>query len=639
MRTLSALLCLWFASYTYAQDKLPAFGKIDKADLQMKDCSFDPGAEAYWLIDLAEVQYNLTPGQVYIQTDYRCRIKILNEKGIPHADIKIHYYSNNNYESITNIDGFVYNLDDAGNITTDKLDGKQVFNKKIDDRYSQVSFAMPNVKAGSVIEYRYRGYKKSIENIDDWYFQRELPVRYSAYNLVIPEYFDFNYKVIRRQDMDVIKSTDADKGIWFVMRNIPALKEEPYTAGINDYYQRVDFQLAAINPPGQASISYRTTWSKLNDELVESESFGGQLRKNLPGMDGLKAILKKTTNDREKVKLIYSYVQKNMDWNGRHSIYSIDGIKQAWDKKSGSTGDINLLLVNLLKDAGLKAVPMLTSTKDNGKVNQLATFLQQFNQVLACVELNDSSLLVMDGTDKYNPYTLVPYDVQSTMGLVIDKKGPNFINLATNTELRHSISVQLMLDEDGKLHGESVINSYDYGKNVRLNTYRKGKLKDVFSLSDGITITPDSIAVNNADSALLPLEQHLWLTGSLQPSGGYSFIPYNLFTGLGKNPFTAEKRQTDIDFNYPQKYVITGSVIIPENYSFDDLPKNMRMIMADTSISLTRILQKDDHILSFRVTLDFKRPIYAADEYQDVKEFFKQLYEALEEKIVLKKKS
>ncbi len=639
MRAIAVLLCLILARHSFAQDKLPAFGKIEKADLQATSCSYDANAEAEWLIDVGEVMYNLTPGAVYIQTDHRCRIKILNEKGIDNADVKIHYYSKDNYEAITNVDGYVYNLDDAGNVVTTKLEGRQVFDKKLDERYSEKSFAMPGIKPGCVIEYRYRSYKKSYGNIDDWYFQKEVPVRYSAYNLLIPEYFDFNYKVTRRQDMEVKKSDDAGKGTWFIMRKIPGLKEEPYTAGIKDYVQRIDFQLSTIRPPGSEAISFSTTWAKLSQELMEDENFGGQLGKNLAGTDAIKLKAKAAGSDKEKAALIYQYVQKNMDWNGRHSFYSIDGIKQAWDKKSGTTGDINLLLVNLLKDVGLKAFPVLVSTKDNGKINTLYPFLYQFNEVMAAIICSDNSIYVMDACDKYNCFNRVPYDVQQTEGLLVDKKGPQFLTLSDQSSMRQGISVQMRLGDDGKLEGEAVINSADYGRNLQLSKHRKGKLKETFSISDGVIIHPDSLEVENADKDSMPLQQHLWFSGELQPSGGYAFIPYHVFTGLGKNPFTAEKRQTDIDFNYPRNYTITGSIILPDSYTFDDLPKNMRMIMADTSIILTRILQKDDNILSYRMTLDFERPVYAADEYPDVKEFFKKLYAALDEKIVVKKKS
>ena len=78
--------------------------------------------------------------------------------------------------------------------------------------------------------------------------------------------------------------------------------------------------------------------------------------------------------------------------------------------------------------------------------------------------------------------------------------------------------------------------------------------------------------------------------------------------------------------------------IIPDNFEFEDLPRNMRMIMPDTSISLTRLLQKDANILNFKIVLDFKRPTYAAEEYPDVKEFYKKLFAALNERIVMKKK-
>ena len=42
----------------YAQDKLPAFGKIDIVDLEIQDCSFDPGAEAMILLDIGEIEFN-----------------------------------------------------------------------------------------------------------------------------------------------------------------------------------------------------------------------------------------------------------------------------------------------------------------------------------------------------------------------------------------------------------------------------------------------------------------------------------------------------------------------------------------------------------------------------------------------------
>ena len=70
-----------------------------------------------------------------------------------------------------------------------------------------------------------------------------------------------------------------------------------------------------------------------------------------------------------------------MNWNGGESIYTENGIKSAWDKKTGSNGELNLILINLLRDAGLTVYPLLISTKDNGTANTMYPFLDQFNIV------------------------------------------------------------------------------------------------------------------------------------------------------------------------------------------------------------------------------------------------------------------
>ena len=51
------LLLLSFNWAVQAQDKISAYGKIDKADLEMRDCSFDPGAEAVVLLDIGEIEF------------------------------------------------------------------------------------------------------------------------------------------------------------------------------------------------------------------------------------------------------------------------------------------------------------------------------------------------------------------------------------------------------------------------------------------------------------------------------------------------------------------------------------------------------------------------------------------------------
>src|SRR5690606_26297140 len=120
-------------------------------------------------------------------------------------------------------------------------------------------------------------------------------------------------------------------------------------------------------------------------------------------------------------------------------------------------------------------------------------------------------------------------------------------------------------------------------------------------------------------------------------SGEYIFLPMDIFSGMGKNPFVAENRQTDIDFGFSQVFTMKGTLQLVHGYEFEELPKNLKMILPDSSIAFKRIVQKSDQLLNYSITLEILRPQFAADEYSMIREIYKRLLEVLGEHIVIKK--
>ena len=626
---------LMFLGSSTAQDNIPSFGKIDKATLEMKDCDFDPGAEAVILHDVGDIKFSYIDNLGWqAESVYRVRIKILKASALNRAEIKIRYYSKSRTEEILGINGISFNLDATGSITETKLEKSAVFNKNIDKEYSEVSFALPDVKIGTVFEYKYKLSRKSFGYIPSWQFQQRIPVQYSAYNIIIPEYFQFTVQSTQRQQIEKKDGKSGD-GTWYIMRNVPGLKEEPYSSGIQNYLQRIEFQLNKIETSSFYK-EYRNTWQKIADELLEREDFGLAIKKNIRSTDDLSGQVAAANSTKEKTRIIYNYVQSNMQWNQEYSKYSDNGIKDAWDKKNGNITDINLILIRLLRDAGIDAFPLLVSTKDNGNINPYFPFLDQFNCVLAYVK-DGEKLYVMNAADKFNPFDLVPYDVLYTSALLVDKKDVRLIDLNSDRKYTNTIFFTANIDATEELTGQATIQSAGYARNIRMNTYKKVKLKEALEDNSGINIKVDSLVVNNEKDEMLPLEQKFNFSAKLQQGGEYYFLPYALFTGIGKNAFIEENRVMDIDFDFPKSYVVYGTYFLPDNFVVDALPKNTRMIMPDTSISLTRAMQVDGNTISFRFILDIKVPGYEAQTYPYVKEFFKKMYAILDERIVLKK--
>ncbi len=649
---LTTLLFLCF-SVIFAQKDIPKFGDVDKADLELKECEFDKDAEAYKLLAIGDVSYDVQDRSFTIITDKRVRIKVLKEKGLNRANVKIQYYSASGYEQIRGIAGITYNVDNSGKITKTKLDKSSIYIKRINNRISEVSFTLPDVKVGSVFEYKFTDVKKSIENVPNWYFQDDIPTRYSSFTTKVPTIFRFVSQVLSYQQVEQKRETVNDniysgstsisnqsEEKTYTLKNIPALRDEPYMGAEKDYLQRVTSQLSRIDYPDGRSDEILSSWPKLTDELLKDEDFGLQLKKNIPHTKDLDELLKGVTDDRQKMVLIHDYVRTNMNWNGTENIYSSDGIRSAWDKKSGSNAELNFILIDLLRDAGLKAFPLLVSTKDNGTVNTIYPFLDQFNNTMTYVVIGDKKY-VLDAADKYNPANLIPYDVLNNEAFVVDKEHGGWVKLENNKDRwKNFVSIYADIDSSDLMKGNATIYSYGYSKNPRVKEWNEDKssFADLFTKNFSALKVKD-IKVKYQDVDTLPLEQKMDFSLPLNSSGDYKYFTLNLFQGLEKNPFIADERKTDIDFNYPKSYTILGKIDIPAGYQFEELPQNIKMIMPDTSIVMERLIQPGDNSINFKITLDFSRSYYPASSYPAFHEFYKQLFSKLNEQIVIKKKT
>jgi hypothetical protein len=619
---------------------IPAFGKVDKADLEMKSCDFDKDAEAVVLFDVAELYFDFT-ADLEISMERHVRIKILKDKGLMRADIHIPFHSYRNDESIKSLSAQTYNLDASGNVVATKVDKKLIYEKKLNKRFSEEVFTFPEAKAGSIIEYKYTHTNIGLTN---WIFQKSIPVKYSRFRINSPNELEVFSQPMCVLPFESKRESKGNRDIkLFSMTNVPALRDEPYISCEDDYLQRIESRIIAYNSPLRR-ISYVYNWVQIVKGLMEDEDFGVQLKRDIPRTTDLDAALKSLTDPHQKMETIYKYVQKNMEWDGSTSIWALDGVRSAWKEKKGTIGEINLILVNLLRDAGLAARPMLVSTRDNGRVNTSVATIRQFNKVLAHVTIGDR-VYVLDATEKYMPARLIPLDVMTTEVLLIEKLETGEWGWRTLWDdkplFKEVVLLQSTINEDGVMKGDAIVNSFDYSRVQRMPDLKKGKdkfLEKYFTAANPGSQS-DSLVIENENNDSLPLVQRLKFSMPVSSSGNYKYFSVNLFTGLEKNPFVVDNRFSDVFFGANQQYNIVANVQIPKGYVFEALPKNVRMIMPDTSISITRRLAAEKDILSVRISLEFKKPFYLVDEYPDFKEFYKKLFDLLNEQIAIRKES
>src|SRR6201999_3149935 len=149
--------------------------------------------------------------------------------------------------------------------------------------------------------------------------------------------------------------------------NIPSISNEPFMTSRSDNEQKLFYKVTGINAPGIYK-SLTGTWENVGRAKMNARDFGLQLDRDISGQREIIKKAKLITDIPERVAYLFNLVKTSMRWNDFDAAYTDDGTVEAWDKKTGNSTEINLILCHLLNQADIKAYPMLVSTRENGKV-------------------------------------------------------------------------------------------------------------------------------------------------------------------------------------------------------------------------------------------------------------------------------
>jgi Domain of Unknown Function with PDB structure (DUF3857) len=651
-----------FITRLYCQQDLPAYGKIDKSDLLLTECPFDSSSAAYKLLDYGKVWFakseiatniqRIVNGRIRLKivTERRVRIKILKAKALGLADISIPFFAAD--EELKKVEGCTYNLDTDGNLTVLNISQNDIYKRKSPAGGNELVMLLPGVKVGSVIEYKYTLHTEDEAYIRDWYFQDEIPTRVSYYNISLPQTYDFSEETYLRQPAVVRQKTENEffgSGQFsmnvpvlkktIIVENIPAMTAEPYMGSAKDYLQRILYHRVPEPDAETQEGGSNALWRQLAGVYEKNFDIAKQLAVSIPHTDELIAVLQKEKDTVVIIQSLCKFINSNISMNDNMDIFSLQDLRSVWDKRSGSNTGINMILINLLRKAGIMAYPLLSSTVENGTVLPEMVSYRQFNLLLTYIPA-DSGFYVINATDKMQHPGLIPHEVLTAKGLIIDGEKSKLIDLRdVKQRYGQMTSVLLLMEKDGTAKGEVIINSSGYARYGRVESWKSDpkKFEEKFLHPANSALVIDSVQVNNEANDKLPFEQTAWFNMKLNKSGSYYYVNANLFTGLFENPFKASQRVSAVNFRYPQHYDIYFSMTLPDGFIFEALPGNKTMMMGDKSITFSRQLSAAVKLLNLKISIDFKQAVYPAGDYPALQEYCKKMFNLLAEQILIKK--
>ena len=612
---------------------------IPKEDLEMKEFTPIPGTHAVVLYRKQE------------RDDYEgwlkeyVRIKILDEEGKAAANVETTAYN----DSMRLTDLQARTIEPDGNIV--QFQGQaadKLLAKYKGEKLTQKTFALPDVRVGSIIEYRYTiKWSADVVYDSEWQVAEYVPTRQVDFSLrpaKIPGYgLTWMYYLIPAEDQPKINNGL----ITSTMHNIPGMEKEDYMPPDSVVRARVEFVYRTYNPtnPDEYWKTEATGWTKrTNDYLGKKKQVESEVG----------TITQGATSPEEKLQKIYTRVQamRNLSYERERSekeeqkekLKPNSNVDDALKHGYGWDNELTRVFVALARAAGFDATIIRVTDRDYYFHNKALPNFRWYTDELALVTVNGKELFLSPGTP-FCPYGLVPWEDAGSYGLVLNKDNAVWKQTPEplpNEAVRRRIA-DLELDADGDVKGDlsATFESRD-ALQLRLaerdhdDAQRRKDLEERIKdwLPTGATVKLKKVDDWNVASQQFVVTAEVTIPGIATATGKRLMVPVSIFTGSDDHPFKHMKRVNPIYFRNPYQNFDVVTVKVPEGLQVESIPQAKTVPTAFAGFVQT--VSKEANAFKVDRQMAMKEYIFPTKDYSDLRQFFDTMKSAGSEQVVLR---
>lgn len=321
------------------------------------------------------------------------------------------------------------------------------FNTMLAKSYKWVSKNYP-----FTIEYTYQKKLTGISNAlySTWFFETfDEGVEYSSFSLIIPKEKKFFFKLFNTNVEPVETEEEGNRKITWILENlVPIYAGEDMPSVFNLLpileVKPDQFEMAGIEGSMASWESYSNFMKKL---------FEGKDQLPVALQEEMDQLLAKATTNREKIDLIYQYVQKNTRYI---SVQLGDGGWVPFDagyvykNKYGDCKALTNYTYSLLNYAGIPSIPSLVDGRHGGARLDLDNdfVTPKFNHVILYVPEED---VWLECTSTHSPSNYLGSWTKDRQVLLIQDEGGRLVKTPNYSEKENIITNQLTItiDENG----------------------------------------------------------------------------------------------------------------------------------------------------------------------------------------------
>jgi len=413
-----------------------------------------PSAESYPDADIINI---LDEDIIEVFDDGSCKetlhvvIKILKDRGKDNGDIEIGYNSGAETASII----YARTITPEGKIIPLNENAVKVVtpftNYPSYSDYKVLTFSMPGVTVGSIIDYKIvqEKQKPEIEGkfSDEFNFQTYDPTYLCRYKVITHRDTDLKYLVLNplpgiQSSPNIIQDGNKKIYLW-EYKNIPQIIEE-------------------TSMPPTDEVAFRILVTTMNSW----DEFSSWWRKRIAGKTEPDEAIKKkvaeltatVSTSKKKIEAIFDYVKKEIRYVSidlGKSGYEPENAKKVFENKYGDCKDKSTLLISMLKVAGIPAHYVLMPTSSVGNLIKDFPYPFQFDHCIVAVE-EEGGYNFFDPVAENYRFNYLPGSDQNRDVLIFNDKKAVFDKtpLAKPEENAYYSRSQIRIESDGNIQCE-----------------------------------------------------------------------------------------------------------------------------------------------------------------------------------------
>ncbi|QIE60369.1 DUF3857 domain-containing protein [Rasiella rasia] len=610
--TAVTLIFITFFQISLSQER--KFGDVTISELETTKDDFFEDASAVILYRNINFEYGKA-------LEVHERIKIYNSEGFEHSNWTI------SFDGIRGLKAATYNLEN-GKIKVTKVTKDGIFKEEVSEDTEISKLTFPNIKEGSIIELKYR---VTFIGFSTLYTQMGIPIKYEHISVSNGYYGNLSVRQNQYVELPIKRVKSAQTDI-FIGENVPGLKKEKFVGNIDNHRGSIHME--------RHSVAYQQTWTNVAKKYYNIEWFGAQLRNGdaLYKKD-LELLLAGETDTLKMVKKIERFVKNKVEWDKTYSRGS-NYVKTVYRENKGDTGDINMLLIHMLKAAGIRANPIAVATKRKGWVKY--PNFNAFNTVLCVVDV-DKTRYILDASQRKAGFGQLPLRYINGVGLLVDTDTGEFAlqEVEIQKPSKNTLLVTAAIAEDQismkgtvkkQITNYYALNHREYYSDLGVETYEEAlNNKDLLSVEN--VVKKD---VENPEKPIA-ISYNFTYNDYIEEIGDNLYFEPLLFLGVEENIFNEEDRLYPIDLEHPyaENYIITFD--IPEGYQIESVP-DPRIIKLEHDVGFLKFnIQDRGSQIQVLFNLDIKEHLIPADFYPALQALYGEYVTISKSKIVLSK--